>query len=244
MYALAHPEYEPERWHVFIVYIGYALLAMALNVFVPRILPGLNKAAIIWSLTGAAVIAVVILSVSSKTHGFQSGTFVFTSYINTTGWNGGIAWILGLLQASFGLTGYDAVSHVRALGLLRLCKLATDPIFCSQMVEEMPRPHINAPRAMVAAVVIGASSSFVFLICLLFCITDVEVVNTSASGALLAAISQGVNLSQAGAICLGVFPVVSMLFAAQGILTGSSRMTYAFARGPFRPVSSFWLRCG
>ena len=35
------------------------------------------------------------------------------------------------------------------------------------MVEEMPQPHINAPKAMVLAVIIGSSSSFVFLIALL-----------------------------------------------------------------------------
>jgi amino acid transporter len=83
---------------------------------------------------------------------------------------------------SFGLTGYDAVSH---------------------MVEEMPRPHINAPRVMVAAVCIGASSSFIFLICLLFSIKDVESVNSSSAGALLESMYQATG-SRAGAVCLQV----------------------------------------
>lgn len=39
-------------------------------------------------------------------------------------------------------------------------------------------------------------------------------------------------------VALQVFPVVSMAFAAQGILTASSRMTYAFARdGGEYPIS-------
>lgn len=59
-----------------------------------------------------------------------------------------------------------------------------------QMVEEMPRPHINAPRAMVAAVLIGASSSFIFLIILLFCIRDVTAVIESTAGALIASMQQ------------------------------------------------------
>ena len=42
-------------------------------------------------------------------------------------WPDGVAFILGLLQSVFGLTGFDAVSH---------------------LVEEMPRPHINAPKVM------------------------------------------------------------------------------------------------
>lgn len=36
------------------------------------------------------------------------------------------------------------------------------------MVEEIPQPHINVPRAMILAVLIGASSSWVLLMVLLF----------------------------------------------------------------------------
>ncbi len=87
-----------------------------------------------------------------------------------------------IVTGSFGLTGYDAVSH---------------------MVEEMPDPHLNAPRVMVLAVVIGASSSFIFLICLLFSINNVDLVNSSEAGALLEAMYQATN-SKAGAVCLQV----------------------------------------
>jgi len=38
----------------------------------------------------------------------------------------------------------------------------------SHMVEEIPQPHINVPRAMILAVLIGASSSWVLLMVLLF----------------------------------------------------------------------------
>lgn len=115
---------------------------------------------------------------------------------------------------SFGLTGYDAVSH---------------------MVEEMPNPHLNAPKTMVAAVLIGAGSSFVFLICLLFCMQDIDLVNSSSAGALLESMYQATN-SRAGAICLQVFPIVAMAFTAQAIMTASSRMSYAFARDRGLPV--------
>lgn len=35
-------------------------------------------------------------------------SFVFGSFINTTGWNDGAAWLLGLLQGAFTLVAYDA----------------------------------------------------------------------------------------------------------------------------------------
>jgi hypothetical protein len=71
------------------------------------------------------------------------------------------------------------------------------------MVEEMPNPSINAPRVMIAAVCIGASSSFIFLICLLFSIKDVDMVNSSSAGALLESMYQATG-SRAGAVCLQV----------------------------------------
>lgn len=83
---------------------------------------------------------------------------------------------------AFGLTGYDAVSH---------------------MVEEMPHPEINAPRVMILAVCIGASSGFIFLVCLLFSITDVDLVNSSSAGPLLESLYQATS-SKAGAVCLQV----------------------------------------
>ena len=145
-------------------------------------------------MTGAVIIIITCLSCASPN--FQSADFVFTRYINDVGWNNGVAWILGLLQSklalfcqskslisgSFGLTGYDAVSH---------------------MVEEMPNPHLNAPKTMVAAVLIGASSSFIFLICLLFSMQDVDLVNSSPAGALLETMYQATS-SRAGAVCLQV----------------------------------------
>jgi choline transport protein len=141
-------------------------------------------------MTGAVIIIITCLTCASPN--FQSAEFVFTRYINDVGWNNGVAWILGLLQSkspfflqmsiSFGLTGYDAVSH---------------------MVEEMPNPHLNAPKTMVAAVLIGASSSFIFLICLLFSMQDVDLVNSSPAGALLETMYQATS-SRAGAVCLQV----------------------------------------
>lgn len=77
----------------------------------------------------------------------------------------------------------------------------------SHMVEEMPNPHINAPKTMVAAVLIGASSSFVFLICLLFSMQDIDLVNSSSAGALLESMYQATN-SRAGAICLQVSSIL------------------------------------
>lgn len=48
---------------------------------------------------------IIITCLSCSSGNYQSGDFVFRSFINETGWPDGVAWLLGLLQASFGLTG-------------------------------------------------------------------------------------------------------------------------------------------
>lgn len=64
---------------------------MVLNIWGVRLLPLINKAAITWSLAGAATICIVCLACASGN--YQSGSFVFGKYINETGWNGGVAWV-------------------------------------------------------------------------------------------------------------------------------------------------------
>jgi choline transport protein len=107
--SLMSPSYVPQRWHQFLIYIGYNLFAFLVNTFMTGALPIVTKAAFFWSITGFTIISITVLACSSGN--YSTGTFVFTEFINETGWPDGIAWLLGLLQAGLGLTGFDAVAH-------------------------------------------------------------------------------------------------------------------------------------
>ena len=167
---------------------------------------------------GVVIICITTLSCASPN--FQSGKFVFATYINETGWNNGVAFILGLLQSTFALVGTDAATHV---------------------IDEMPRPHILAPAAMIIAPIIGSLSAFILLIVFLFVLSDFEQVTTSSAGPLLEIIYQAVG-NKAGAVVLYIFPVCSMAFAAISILCVSSRQTQAFAIDRGLPFAAFWSK--
>lgn len=79
------------------------------------------------------VISITILSMADHT----SAEFVFTDFAKETGWSDGVTWILGLLQSALSLIGYDTVSH---------------------MVEEMPRPTSDAPKAIMYSICIGGAT--------------------------------------------------------------------------------------
>jgi choline transport protein len=217
--SLYNPTYVPERWHQFLIYIGYNVAAFVINAFMNDLLPYVNKAAITWSILGFVVICITVLSCASPN--YSSAEFVFAEFTNETGWPDGIAWLLGLLQGGLGLTGYDAVAH---------------------MIEEIPNASVEGPKIMIYCVAIGTFTGFVFLVVLLFVSGgDNEAIITSTAGPLLQ-ILYNATQSKAGAVCLLMFPLICLLFATTSIMTTSSRMTYAFARDGGLPRSKFFAK--
>jgi amino acid transporter len=101
--ALFNPAYEAKAWHQFLIYIAFTLFALVVNAFLTRLLPYFTKAAFIWSLAGFVIISITVLACASPD--YQSGKFVYGQFLNQTGWPDGVAWLLGLLQGAFALTG-------------------------------------------------------------------------------------------------------------------------------------------
>lgn len=118
--SLFNENYEPQRWQQFLIYIGYTVVALLINVFMTRLLPLINQAAFYWSITGFVVISITVLACASPN--YQGGDFVYGAFINEVGWPDGLAWLLGLLQGALSLTGFDAVAH---------------------MIEEIPEPQLK-----------------------------------------------------------------------------------------------------
>jgi choline transport protein len=172
------PDYTAKPWHQFLIYIGYNLVAFLVNAFMTLALPIITKGAFMWSIAGFVIISITVLACASPK--YSSGDVVFREFINETGWPDGVAWLLGLLQAGLGLTGYDAVAH---------------------MVEEIPNASVEGPKIMIACVAIGVFTGFVFLTVLLFVAGDIDGVISSTAGPLLQ-IFYNATQNRAGAICL------------------------------------------
>lgn len=212
------PSYVEQRWHQFLIYIGYNLIAFVINAFGNSIIPLVNKTAITWSISGFVIISITVLATGAPD--FNSAKLVFTDFRNETGWPDGIAWLLGLLQGGLGLTGFDATAH---------------------MIEEIPNAAIEGPKIMIYCVGIGLTTGFIFLMCLLFVAGNLENVINSPYGPL-GAIFFNATGNRAGTVCLTIFPLICLVFAAISIMTTSSRMTYAFARDGGLPFSKYFSR--
>lgn len=216
--SFMHPDYESKPWHQFLIYLVFTAIALTINTFSTRLLPLFTKAAFMWSMAGFVIISITVLATASPN--FQTGAFVYGNFINEVGWPDGVAWLLGLLQGAFALTGFDGVAH---------------------MIEEIPNASVEGPRIMLACIAIGVFSGFIFLSCLLFVLKDVTVVMESAAGPLLQIFMDATG-SSAGSVCLLIFPLICMVFTTTALMTTSSRMSYAFARDRGLPFSDLWAK--
>ncbi|THV75074.1 amino acid permease family protein [Aureobasidium pullulans] len=223
--------YDPEwagagtGWVEFLVYFGIASLFTGFNLVAcrnDRILPWFNN--IVGIQFGALFIIfslVLLICVGTKQGlEFQPPSFAFGAWINETGWPSGVVWFTGLVQAAYGLTAFDSVVH---------------------MIEELPNPKVNAPRAIYLSVVIGAVTGFIFMVVCLFCIQDVDtVINTPTGLPFMQLVQDAVGLK--GTVVLMVLFTMNSLGQGISITTTGSRLTWSFARDNGLPFSKYIKR--
>jgi choline transport protein len=217
-----------EGWVQFLIYVGITILLTGVNAVACRrdpVLPWFNNILGISFGTLFVVFSLAML-ISVGTHmdlHFQSGAFVFGTWINETGWPDGVTWFTGLIQAAYGLTAFDSVIH---------------------MVEELPSPRTTAPRVMWLAVLSGAVSGGLFMVVCLFCIQDLDSLLDSDTPFIQLVID---TVGQNGGAALIVLFVFNGLGQGVSILTTASRLSWGFARdggvpwsGYFSNVNSTW----
>ena len=78
--SFVNQSYKVQRWHQFLIYIGYNLVAFLLNAFGNSLLPYVTKGAFAWSITGFVIISITVLACASPN--YSSGKYVFTEFIN------------------------------------------------------------------------------------------------------------------------------------------------------------------
>lgn len=126
MKVMFDPEWKGagKGWVSFLVYMGVTLLFIFVNVVAcrsNRFLPMFNEAVGVWFIgLFFAIMLALLVSVGVKDGmRYQSAQFVFAHWENKTGWGDGVVWFLGLLQAAYGLTAFDATIHSKDLAHCR-----------------------------------------------------------------------------------------------------------------------------
>ena len=110
MYAVFHPEFVTQRWHVFVTYIILIWLGGCLVIFANKLLPKLE------TLGGFLVISCVFITIvvcASRAPVHATHAFVWREWQNSTGYgSNGFVFVLGMLNGAFAVGTPDVVSHL------------------------------------------------------------------------------------------------------------------------------------
>jgi amino acid transporter len=139
--------------------------------------------------------------------------------------NYGWLFMLGLLQAAWTYTGYDASAHV---------------------AEETLDPRRRAPWGIVLSVVVSGFFGYLLILSLTFAIPSIARVLNAKDGAgnplpaVLAIVTAGLGRRAGNAIML--LAVAAMWFCGMAAVTSVSRVIYALARDKGLPFAPFWCK--
>lgn len=209
-------------WVQFLVYFGITILFTVFNLVAcrnDRVLPWFNNIVGIQFAALFVIFSLVLLIAvgAKKDLHFQPASFAFGGWLNETGWPSGVVWFTGLVQAAYGLTAFDSVVH---------------------MIEELPNPRVNAPRAIYLSVILGAVTGFIFMLICLFCIQDVDlVINTPTGLPFMELVRDAIGVE--GTVVLMVLFTMNSMGQGISITTTGSRLTWGFARDNGLPFSKY-----
>jgi amino acid permease (GABA permease) len=199
------------------VYTVVLFLHGLINTFGVGLVALLNDISVWWHLVGVALIFVVLLVVPAH---HQSVGFIFTKFVNNTGFGFGGApiyvFLIGLLLAQYTFTGYDASAH---------------------MTEETRNAAVAGPRGIVWSIIVSLIAGWVLLIAVTGAIQDYAAEASSVTpGAQVFLDAAGHNL---GLFLLFVI-VGAQFYCGMSSVTANSRMIYAFSRDGAVPGSQLW----
>ena len=208
--------------NVLIVYAGVLLSHGLINHLGIRLVSRLNDFSVSVHVVGVvAIVGALFLFAPKQPIGF----FFARVTNNPNGWPYWWAFIVGLLQAQWTFTGYDASASVS---------------------EETVDPRRRVPWGIVMAVVVSSVMGYLLLIALTLAIRDIPgVLNArDASGheipAVIAILTTALG-ERAGGLVTGL-AAMAMWFCGLSAVTWTSRVVYAFARDGGMPASAVWRR--
>jgi amino acid permease (GABA permease) len=206
--------FDTRPWHTIVIFAAVLALHGIINQFGVDLIAKLNNVSVWWHIIGVLVI-VLVLAIAPAHH--QSASYVFTHFVNNTGWGSKIYVLaLGLLLAQYTFTGYDASAH---------------------MTEETKDAATAGPRGIVTSILVSLVAGWILLIGITFAIQHY----TTEVGATVPPAQIFIDaLGATGGKLLLLIAIGAQLFCGMSSVTANSRMIYAFSRDGALPGSKIW----
>lgn len=104
----------------------------------------------------------ILITCVSRATTKQSNHFVWSYFINQSGWGSdGVVFLTGLVSPNYMYAGIDGAIH---------------------LAEECANAATAVPRALLSTWIIGFLTSFAFAVAMMYCIADLDAVLGTATG--------------------------------------------------------------
>ncbi|KAF4457093.1 HNM1-Choline permease [Fusarium austroafricanum] len=197
------PNFVYKRWMGF---VGFQLLNI-LTVFCASFehaLPKVSKVMLLFSCVTIVTIFITLFTMSDKNNRMSAKDF-FTTSVNVTGWQKGVAFIIGMNGANWSFSCLDVATH---------------------LAEEMPRPSTDIPKALMWTIIVGFTSGLLVIISVLINVASIDGAEDNSALALFFRITN----SKAAAVGLWVPVLITTAGAVWSIQTWQSRLAWTIGR--------------
>jgi len=213
--------------YIFLIFLVVLGVHVFINLFPSHILSLWNNTSAYWHIVGATVI-VLILIFGPSSH--QSASFVFTHWVNNSGFSGGTSSLkfflyvvpLGVILTQYTITGFDASAHLS---------------------EETTGAAKAAAQGMWRSVFYSAIGGWILLLGFLFAVKNADVISTAnpyGAGSSIGIFATALGL--AGFKAVMIISTIGQFFCGGSGLTSASRMMYAFSRDRAVPGHQLWSK--
>ncbi|MCJ1282472.1 hypothetical protein MMC26_001795 [Xylographa opegraphella] len=157
--AFNSPGFTIRRWHIFLLYQGINVMTFLYNAIALYHLPGTHQVGCILSIVSFFAITITCLAMANSK---QSSRYVWTTFVDESGWQSSAATFLtGLTCPNFGLGGLDGPIHLS---------------------EDTFNPARTVPMSILVSLFMGCISALLFVVVMLYCITNLRSLISSATG--------------------------------------------------------------
>jgi amino acid transporter len=204
-----------------VIYVYAVILGLhaLMNIFSVRLVALLNDISVWWHCLGVLIIVAFLIF---KPDQHQSFGTVFSKTINNSGFSHSWLWfvlLLGLLQAQYTYTGYDASAH---------------------MSEETQNASRGAARGVIMSIIVSAVFGYILALGVTFAIQDFKTTGAAGTFAVKQIFIESLGTTTAK-VMLAII-VGAQFYCGMSSITSASRMMYAFSRDRAVPGHQLWRR--
>lgn len=217
--------YSPSYGEIYGLTTGIQIVHGIISSMPTRWLATFNSMGTITNILFLVIVFVMILGGNDRQDHFNDITKFNSNdtawkFYNQTDWPMGIAVLQSFLGVIWAMSGYDSPFHLS---------------------EECSNANVAAPRAIVLTATCGGGIGFLFMIAIAYTLVSIDQIAEDPQGLGQPFVTYLTQILSKKAVNAATsLTIISSFFMGCSCMLAASRVTYAYARDGFFPLSRYW----